>query len=190
MASLPYSIEALVFGRSRSVSTKSGDTIVPDVVISEMHDDDVVVTTHPVDVGAQIADHAYRQPAIVTCVFGWSDSSRLLNSALDGSILKGVRTTRDVYEKLLEIKDRRMPLYLSTGKRKYPNVLITKMKTTTSVDTESAAIIEITFQEILIADAKTTTLQALKQRDAKRTASTRQAGHKQLIPVDGARFKG
>ena len=90
MPSLPYSLEALLLGRSRGITPEEGDAIIPDVVISETHDDDVTVTQHPVDTGAPIADHAFVQPAIVTCVFGWSDSSRLINSALDGSILKGM----------------------------------------------------------------------------------------------------
>ena len=86
MPSLPYSLEALLLGRSRGITPEEGDAIIPDVVISETHDDDVTVTQHPVDTGAPISDHAFVQPAIVTCVFGWSDSSRLINSALDGSI--------------------------------------------------------------------------------------------------------
>lgn len=189
MPSLPYSLEALLLGRSRGITPESGDAIIPDVVISETHDDDVTVTQHPVDTGAPISDHAFAQPAIVTCVFGWSDSSRLINSALDGSILKGMQTTKDVYDKLLELKNARMPLHLSTGKRKYDCVIITKLKVTTTVETESAAIIEITFQEILLAEAKTVALSAVKQKNPKKTAS-KKTGYKQLIPSEGYRYGG
>lgn len=187
MPSLPYSLEALLLGRSRGITPEEGDAIIPDVVISETHDDDVTVTQHPVDTGAPIADHAFVQPAIVTCVFGWSDSSRLINSALDGSILKGMQTTKDVYDKLLELKNARMPLHLSTGKRKYDCVLITKLKVSTTADTESSAIIEITFQEVLLAEAKTVSLNAARQKNPKRTAS-KKSGYKQLIPSEGYRY--
>lgn len=189
MPSLPYSLEALLLGRSRGITPSGGDAIIPDVVISETHDDDVTVTQHPVDTGAPISDHAFAQPAIVTCVFGWSDSSRLINSALDGSILKGMQTTKDVYDKLLELKNARMPLHLSTGKRKYDCVLITRLKVTTTSETESAAIIEITFQEILLAEAKTVSLSATKQKNPKKTAS-KKTGSKQLIPLEGYRYGG
>lgn len=178
------SLEALLLGTKRSIEPTSldgqltGEAIIPDVTISEMHSDEVAVTAHPVDVGAQINDHAYRQPALVVCSFGWSDSSRLVNSLFDGSLFKGMETVKDVYEKLLTLKDARQPVKLSTSKRVYENVLITKLQTTTTIDTENSAIIEITFQEILVARARTVTLAAVRQADASRTAGTKNGGQR------------
>ena len=185
---LPYSLEALLLGRSRSIQSSSGVSIVPDVVISEYHDDVVTVTQHPVDSGAPVSDHAICQPATVTCVFGWSDSSRLINSVMSGSFLKCLETTKEVYEKLLKLKDARELLSLSTGKRTYPSVLITQLKVTTTAETESSAIIEVTFQEVRLATAKSVTLASLKQKNAKKTAGTRNGGSRSLIPIEGARF--
>lgn len=188
MPSLPYSLEALLLGRSRSIEPlDGGDAIVPDVTISEVHDDEVTVTQHPVDTGAAISDHAIVQPASVTCVFGWSDSSRALNSALDGSILKGMQTSKDVYDRLVELKNQRTLLRLSTGKRKYPSVVITKLKVSTTVDTESAAIIEVTFQEVFLVEAKTVSLAAIRQKNPRKTASKTSGGSRSAVPVDGYR---
>jgi hypothetical protein len=188
MPSLPYSLEALLLGRSRSIEPlDGGDAIVPDVTISEVHDDEVTVTQHPVDTGAAISDHAIVQPASVTCVFGWSDSSRALNSALDGSILKGMQTSKDVYDRLVELKNQRALLRLSTGKRKYPSVVITKLKVSTTVDTESAAVIEVTFQEVFLVEAKTVSLAAIRQKNPRKTASKTSGGSRSAVPVDGYR---
>lgn len=188
MPSLPYSLEALLLGRTRSIEpTNGGDAIIPDVIVSEVHDDQVTVTQHPVDTGAAISDHAIVQPASVTCVFGWSDSSRALNSALDGSILKGMATTKDVYDRLVELKNNRELLRLSTGKRVYPSVLITALKVTTTVDTESAAIIEITFQEVFLVEGKTVSLASIRQKNPKKTSSKSSGGSRSVIPVDGYR---
>ena len=165
-----------------------GDAVIPDVVISEMHADQVSVTSHPIDTGADVSDHAIMQASVVTCVFGWSDSSRAINSALDGSILQGMETTKDVYDKLLELMKARQPLRLSTGKRTYENVVITNLKTTSTVETESAAIIEITFQEVFMAQAVTVSLSAAKQKNASKTASKTSGGSRQLIPVEGYRY--
>lgn len=188
MASLPYSLEALLLGRSRSIEPiEGGDAIVPDVTISEVHDDEVTVTQHPVDTGAAISDHAIVQPASVTCVFGWSDSSRALNSALDGSILRGMQTSKDVYDRLVELKNQRALLRLSTGKRKYPSVVITKLKVSTTVDTESAAVIEVTFQEVFLVEAKTVSLAAIRQKNPRKTASKTSGGSRSAFPVDGYR---
>ena len=188
MASLPYSLEALLLGRARSITTAGGASIIPDVVISELHDDEVTLTQHPVDTGSPVSDHAVVQPATVTCVFGWSDSSRLINSAIDGSLLRGLTTTKDVYDKFVQLKDACELLSLSTGKRFYPRVVITKLKVTTTVDTESAAVIEVTFQEILSATAQTVSLAAVRQKNPKKTASGNNSGWRSPIPLEGARF--
>ena len=189
MPSLPYSLEALILGRSRSITAADDEesAIIPDVTISEFHADEVTVTQHPVDTGADISDHAMVQPAIVTCSFGWSDSSRLINSALNGSILKGLETTKDVYQKLLKLMHDRALLSLSTGKRTYSNVLITRLVTTTTADTESALIIEATFQEVFLATAQTVSLAAATQKDPSKTAAVSQGGSKSAVPVEGAR---
>lgn len=188
MPSLPYSLEALLLGRSRSIEPlDGGDAIIPDVIISEAHTDEVTVTQHPVDTGAAISDHAICHPSVVTCVFGWSDSSRALNSALSGSLMRGMMTTKDVYDRLVELKNARQLLRLSTGKRVYPSVLITKLMLTTTVDTESAAVIEITFQEVILAEAKTVSLAAVRQANPKKTASASSGGSRSAVPIDGYR---
>lgn len=189
MPALPYSLEALVLGRARAISRMDGlgDAIIPDVIVSELHTDDVTVTQHPVDTGASISDHAFVQPAMLSVVFGWSDSSRAINSALDGSILQGLETTKDVYDKLLDFKNARMPLRVSTGKRVYENMILTNIRVTTTVDTESSAIIEMTFQEVFMAQAQTVSLQAISQKNPGRTAGVTNAGYKPLIPVQGYR---
>ena len=177
------SLQALLLGVKRSIETSdllgglTGESIIPDVTISEFHSDEVTVTTHPVDTGAQISDHAYKQPATVVCSFGWSNSSRLLNSVLDGSIFRGLESANDVYKRLLKMQEERQQLKLSTGKRVYDNVIITKIQTTTTVDTENAAIIEVTFQEILLATTRTVALASIQQ-DISRTGGVVDQGNK------------
>lgn len=181
--SLPYSVEALLLGRKRQISSSGEDAvaIIPDVVISEEHDDEVVVTRHPVDHGAAIADHAYKNPASLTVLFGWSDSSRLLNSALSGSILKGVSTTKEVYEQLLKLMNARELLSVSTGKRQYTNMLITRLKTTSTAETESCLMCEITFEEVILVQTAETTLSALSQKSPEKTASVTNMGQVQSL---------
>lgn len=190
------SLEALLLGTKRSLEptdlggTVTGEAIIPDVVISEMHSDEVSVTMHPVDVGAQISDHAFRQPATVVCIFGWSDSSRLVNSLFDGSLFRGMDSVNEVYDRLLALKDQRQPLKLSTAKRVYDNVIITKITTTTTVDTENSALIEVTFQEILIAQPKEVTLASIKQASPSRTASLKNAGQRIATNAQTALLQG
>lgn len=190
------SLEALILGTKRAIEPTdlqgvlTGEVIIPDVTISEMHSDEVTVTQHPVDTGANISDHAFRQPATVVCTFGWSSSSRLINTAMSGaslseigSMLKAKDSVADIYQKLLELKDSRTPIKLSTAKRVYPSVIITRVTTTTTVDSENAAIIEVTFQEILVAQAKTVTLASVQQQNPSRTASVKAGGQRYGTPA-------
>ena len=184
---LPYSLEAYLLGRERSILVvESGDgsgAIIPDVVVSEEHTDEVILTRHPVDRSAPVSDHAYKLPASVTCVFAWSDSSRLVNSAMNLSILKGLSTTKDVYRKFQEIMDGRKLLRLSTGKRVYESVLLTKMTTTSSDDTESSLILEMTFEEVNLVAVEETTLPAARQKNASKTGSTTNGGTRNGTPI-------
>ena len=181
MPSLPYSLEALIFQRNRSI-----DGIVPDVTISEEHSDSVTITKHPVDTGANIADHAYVNPATIRCTFGWSDSSRLINSILDFSIFKGLKSTQDVYEALQSLLKARKPFALRTGKRYYPQVVLTELRTTTTQDTESCLLVDCVFEEILIARVQTVTLAPEYQKNASKTASVTNGGQRSASPISNA----
>lgn len=43
-----------------------------EVTVREQHTDDMTITTHPVERGAPISDHAFRMPALLTIEAGWS----------------------------------------------------------------------------------------------------------------------
>ena len=176
------SLESLLFGVKRSiVPTSTGGTteqngIIPDVTISEMHSDEIEMTEHPVDTGANISDHAFKKPSECVCTFGWSDNSRAVNALLDGSIFKGIETIKDIYNKLLEIQESRLPVKLTTAKRNYPLMLIQKLQTTTSKDTKNALLIEVTFRELIVAQAKTVTLASIRQKNPRKTSGTTTRG--------------
>lgn len=63
-----------------SITRKMGGTL-PDIiataVVEEHHRDRLEITSHPVEIGAAISDHAYLQPPEVTITLGWSNSSDL-----------------------------------------------------------------------------------------------------------------
>jgi hypothetical protein len=54
--------------------------------IEELHTDDLEITEHPVEQGANIADHAFKRPAEVVLKLAWSNSppsnGSLINAAL------------------------------------------------------------------------------------------------------------
>lgn len=155
--------------------------------LEERHQDDLVITDHPVEQGAQITDHAYKRPAEVSLRYGWNGAGL---AQLVGSInplqpdLPNGDSIVDTYQKLLELQASRIPFEILTGKRRYSNMLIKSLATTTDEKTENVLFINATCREVLIVQTQATTLPPkTSQKTPKKTAGTSKAGLKQLKPA-------
>src|SRR5689334_13635411 len=62
-------------GRDPKNSTGLGQILVlPDVVVRESHRDSLQLTSHPVERGANVNDHLYRQPSEVSIIMGFANT--------------------------------------------------------------------------------------------------------------------
>ena len=143
--SIANDIYNLFFGTKRAIGG-----IIPDVVIDERHTDSLTITDSPVEFGAPVSDHAYMNPKELTMKVGWSPSSNIINSILNLSILKGISSLKELYERLLIMQEKRQPFSISTGKRLYKNMLIQSIECVTDQDTENALVLVIKFREVFI----------------------------------------
>ena len=153
--------------------------IALDVTVSERHDDDLEITGHPVEQGAEITDHAYPNPAKVTVEAGHSDAG----GSSDGSS-GGDRRCVEVYEALRELQRSREPFDLVTGKRVYSNMLIKSLSVVTDAQSETVLSVKAELQEVLIATAQAVSIPRSRQRHASRTGGVDQKGQKQAEPVN------
>lgn len=149
--------------------------IIPDVVVEESHSDTLTITDHPVEQGAPITDHAFKNPAEVTMRIGWSESSLALGGVISGivsgSLLSGgLKTVRDIYEDLLKLQASRKPFGLSTGKRRYENMLIKSLSVTTDGASENALVATVVLRQVIIVQTKAATLKASSQANPAKTA--------------------
>lgn len=158
--------------------------IIAQAVLEEKHNDELQITDHPVEQGAQISDHAYKRPEEVTLRYGWSES--VLASAL-GSInlltpnLAG-GNLNEIYNKLLALQASRIPFDILTGKRSYKNMLIKSISETTDEKTEHVLVVTITCRQVLIVETQAALLPPkTKQAKPKKTAATARKGTKQLV---------
>lgn len=166
--------------------------IIPDVVVEEVHNDTLTITDHPVEQGADITDHAYKNPAELSMRIGWSKSSLNLNGVIgglvSGSLLSGsIRTLRDVYEELLKLQGSRKTFDVSTGKRLYRNMLIRSLSTTTDATTENALIVTVVLREIIVVRTKAARLKPQAQANPAKTAPVVERGTVQPGMADMAR---
>lgn len=131
---------ALITPSSRAIAT-----LIPHVVMEEHHRDGLIVTHHPVEKGSAITDHAFKSPAEVEMRCGWSNST----AGSEGF-------ARQVYQKLLALQAKRQPFTLSTGKRRYTNMLLTDLGIVTDPRSENVLLVNARFQEIIIVSTQTT----------------------------------
>jgi hypothetical protein len=159
--SQPITLQSL-FGKKRKI----GDINV-NVVMNEVTNDTLTITKQPVQQGASITDHAYKEPTVFSMAVLFEDN-------LFVSLSK-------VYQNLLDLQNSRAPFDVITPKRIYRNVLIATLGQTTDKKTENCLAINLTFQEILIVNVVTTSVPRSKQRNPGATGATQNAGKKSAL---------
>ena len=175
----PSTIESLLFTKGRQFAG-----IIPDVTIEEQHTDTLTITDHPVEMGAAISDHAFKNPAEVTAKLGWSQQMALLSSVLSGGLFSGTSSLQQMYEKLQALQASRIPFDLSTGKRHYQNMLIKSLAVLTDAETENVLMVTVVFREVIRVSSQYTTLSASDQANPQQTAPVQDAGTKTAQPTN------
>jgi hypothetical protein len=128
----------------------NGNFFVDQVTISEEHEDEMEITQHPVEQGAAISDHAYRQPAELELTCGWSNSG--------AAARRDENYVETVYQRLLALQQLRVPFSIVTGKRLYRNMLISSLAVTTNQHTETTLMVRARCREVIIVETAVTTL--------------------------------
>lgn len=183
---MALAIEHVTFRPKRAIGSFTSQ-----VTIEEAASDDITITQHPVEQGAAITDHAFKNPAQLSIRAGWSNASlaALLSAgeqlaAGNVGALFGGDYVRGVYAKLLELQASREPVTIVTGKRKYKNMLMRSLAQTTDQATENVLIVTATFQEIIVVETQTAVLPpAARQAAPQKTSPIEPAGAKQLAPA-------
>lgn len=176
------------------------------VTIDEVHTDELEITEHPVEMGASIADHAYKRPAEVTIRCSWSNSPTTegfiagLVGAVTGtvqgasSLLSGqsLGQVREVYQNLLQLQEQRIPFDVLTGKRNYSNMLVKTLRQETNKDTENSLMITATLRQVIIVTTQTVMVKTptSAQQDPEGTGATVNQGTKQLAPAINYNARG
>lgn len=145
------------------------------VTVDEGHTDTLTITEHPVEQGAAITDHAFKNPAELMLNVGWSDSG-------DGDV-----SVAEIYAQLLELQASREPFDVTTGKRNYKNMLIQSLVTYTDEKTENALMVQVSLHQVIIVETQTVTVPPREvQANPESTAETTNAGTKQVAPAKNA----
>lgn len=149
----------------RSISTFSGYAC-----LEEDSSDELEITQHPVQRGANITDHAYLKPSTVSIRFSYAPRTTPLSQ---------------LYTELRDLQASREPFTIVTGKRVYSNMLFKSIAVTTDITKENILSVIGNFQEVILVDVVNTTVPVRsKQKMPEQTDSTQNTGDKKAIPVD------
>lgn len=168
---------------------RSIGTIKAHATLEEQHTDELQITEHPVELGANITDHAFKRPAEVVIRCGWSNSSlealsqglKDLWKTLKGGNAFGSDYVSGIYKQLFALQESRKPFDVYTGKRKYKNMLLRGLHVTTDPKTEYALMVTAVCRQIIIAQARVTKLPPRDyQADPQSTSETADMGSKQV----------
>lgn len=192
-------LDALLVRPQRGLFPALGQPIIAQITIEERHHDELQITEHPVEQGAEIADHAFKRPAEVVIRCAWSNSfspslsnpSSFLSAASGaarsaGSILSGNNPDqmRAIYQNLLELQETRTLVDVYTGKRIYSDMILRALDVTTDVKSEQALFVTMTLKQIVIVSTDIVSVTGLgdssDQFSPQNTGATVNAGAQQL----------
>ncbi len=159
--SVPISLQSL-FGQGRKIAD-----IDVNVTITESTNDTLTITKQPVQQGASITDHAYKEPTAFS-------TSILFRDNLTTSLSK-------IYQNLLDLQISRVPFDIITPKRIYKSMLISTLSQTTDKNTENCLAINLSFQQVIIVNVSTTQVSRIKQKNPGATGGTQKAGKKSFL---------
>lgn len=152
---------------------------IPDVVVEERHEDDLRITEHPVEKGAAITDHAYKNPARLDMRVVWTPSlSRVIGSLFSQTI----SNINDIYDALLKVQASRQVFDVVTKKRSYSNMLMERLTCVTDRDTENVLEIQFSLQQIIVVSTKIVPVKSVNTETLPQSANNiTKTGNKQLL---------
>lgn len=156
--------------------------IIPDVVVSEKHQDALEITEHPVEIGAPVSDHAYKRPSEVTMEIGFSGGGSLLDFADTSALGISLGTSpKEIYQQILDLQASRVPFDVTTGKRQYSNMLIRAIDVTTDRTSENVLMCVLTLREVIISQTQSISVaDKADMQDGVSTSSVQNTGTKSV----------
>jgi hypothetical protein len=150
------------------------------VTLSEGTVDKLTLTKKPVQQGATIGDHAFKEPISlsITMLFGANLTQNL----------------NQIYASLQQLQQPIPPAILATftvttPKRNYYNMMLATLTNTTNKQTENILSISATFEEMITVPVTTTNVPPAQLQNASNNQGTQNAGKKSaLATLTGTNF--
>ena len=131
-----------------------------DAVLKAEHTSKLTITEHPIETGASIVDHAYINPATLVLEIGMTD---VAEGIVPGQYEAGGSRSVNAYKVMVELQEKRVPIYVVTRLRNYGAMLIESIVAPDDYNTYYGLKATITLKEIFIVNVYTVKLSARPQ---------------------------
>ena len=111
-----------------------------------------VVTSHPVQTGANISDHMYLEPVQITMEIGMSDC---MASMVRGQWVGAYTKSISAYRKLCELQAARIPFTVLTRLNQYQNMVIRSISVNDDASTLYGLRATVNLQQLILANVTT-----------------------------------
>lgn len=149
-----------------------------DAFLKVDHTSKLTMTSHPVEQGANITDHAYLEPQTITMEIGMSDACV---SYVSGQFQQKYTRSVSAYDTLLKLQAERQPLTVHTRLKTYKNMLIENITAPDDYTTLFGLRVTVTLTEIITAKTQTVTIENKTSAEPQKTGTTKK-GTVQPIP--------
>jgi hypothetical protein len=120
-----------------------------DAVFKTQHTSKLRITSHPVQGGANISDHAYMEPLSVTMDIGMSDANP---SPILGQFVSAGNKSQSAFDELRKMQESRTPLDVYTRFKAYTNMLIEEISVPDDVKTSTGMRATLMLRQIIMVD--------------------------------------
>lgn len=137
------------------VVTAPDSQIAFDCTVSERHSDQLTITDHPVEEGANVSDHAQKEPPVLELNGIISNQPILLNVVddLQPSVAGGSPDNRaqDAYDEFIRLQESASLLQIATEVRDYEDMMIASIAVQRDKDTRNILDIGLTLRKFRVA---------------------------------------
>lgn len=123
-----------------------------DAIFSAQHNTSLNITSHPVQSGADISDHAYEEPKKLTFDIGMSD---VMQSFIVGQYSDNRSRSVSAFKKLRELQNQRLPVTVVTKLGTYKNMMIENISTIDDNKTTFGLRATVILREIFVVNVTT-----------------------------------
>lgn len=145
------------------IETPQGNYLF-DAYFNINHESTLSITEHPIQTGANVADHAFEQPDILTFEIGMSDVMQDVTSGGFQSFSSDATRSINAYKTLRQLKSNRIPINAITKLWTYDNMLIENVSAIDSNTTAYGLRATVTLKQILVATVTTVKISARPQK--------------------------